>query len=110
MASLYIDSHQQDVSVERHFSRISPAFPSVTRFGACPAPGSTSMFCFSLRAPSGSGFPKKNPPSATAPYQGRDFFFGASAESTSRPWERGTSRRFAQECPEGNPGKYKQEN
>jgi hypothetical protein len=24
-------------------------------------------------------------------------------------WERGTSRRFAQECPEGNPGKYKQE-
>ncbi|MEA2259866.1 MAG: hypothetical protein QOJ51_2691 [Acidobacteriaceae bacterium] len=39
---------------------------------------------------------------------GRVFFFGASAESTSRPWERGTSRRFAQECPESNPGEYKQ--
>jgi hypothetical protein len=25
------------------------------------------------------------------------------------PWERVTSRRFAQECPEGNPGKSKQE-
>jgi hypothetical protein len=39
---------------------------------------------------------------------GQDFPFGASTESTSRPWERDTSRRFAQECPEGNPGKYKQ--
>jgi hypothetical protein len=25
-----------------------------------------------------------------------------------KTWERGTSRRFAQECPEGNSGKYKQ--
>jgi hypothetical protein len=54
--------------------------------------------------PFGSGFPKKKSPAQYArgygPKNGRDFFFGASAESTSRPWEQGTSRRFAQECPE----------
>ncbi len=39
---------QTSVSIERHLSRISPVFPSVTRIGACPAPVGTSMFCFGL--------------------------------------------------------------
>jgi hypothetical protein len=35
-------------------------------------------------------------------------FSEPSAKAPLGTWERGTSRRFAQECPEGNPGKYKQ--
>ena len=42
------------------------------------------------------------------PECGRDFSSEPPQKARLRPWERGTSRRFAQECPEGNPGKYKQ--
>jgi hypothetical protein len=66
-----------------------PCSPSVTRFGAYPAPGGTSMFCFALRAPYGSGFPKKKSPCGCGPY-GRDFFFGASQKAHLGTWERGT--------------------
>jgi hypothetical protein len=72
-----------------------------------------SAFCFALRAPFGSGFPNKKSSAqstrGSGPKTWRDFFFGASSERHAfGTWERGTSRRFAQECPEGNPGKYKQ--
>jgi hypothetical protein len=72
-----------------------------------------SAFCFTLRAPFGSGFPNKKSPAQSTrgcgPKNRRDFFFGASSERHAfGAWERGTSRRFAQECPEDNPGKYKQ--
>ena len=80
----------------------SPVFSLLTSghsLGACPAPGGASMFCFK---PFGSGFPATN---FSRKERARKFLAGASAESTSRPWERGTSRRFAQECPEEVPGK-----
>jgi hypothetical protein len=85
-----------------------PCSLSVTRSVLVPRPAARRCSASPLRAPCGSGFPNKKSPCGCGPKYGRDFFFGASAESTSRPWERGTSRRFAQECPEGNPGKYKQ--
>ena len=45
-----------------------------------------------------------------APHKTRTKRFSEpSAKAPLGTWERGTSRRFAQECPEGNPGKYKQE-
>ncbi len=72
---------------------ISPIFSLLTlghSLGAYPAPCGTSMFCFTLRVPGGSGFPNKKSPCGYGPKNGRDFFFGASTESTSRPWERGT--------------------
>jgi hypothetical protein len=112
MASLYIDTHQQDVSVKRHFSRISPAFPSGHSLRRFSRARRHSPFCFALRAPLGSGFPNKNLPRRDArgggPNYGRDFSSEPPQKARLRPWERGTSRRFAQECPEGNPGKYKQ--
>lgn len=107
-ASLYIDALQVGVSVKRH----SPVFSLLTL--------GHSLRCFSraLAArrcsashyvrPAGLGFQRKNLPRLRPLVRGEIFIFGASTESTSRPWERGTSRRFAQECPEGNPGKYKQ--
>jgi hypothetical protein len=42
------------------------------------------------------------------PECGRDFSSEPPQKARLRPWERAHSRRFAQECPEGNPGKYKQ--
>ena len=112
---------QTGVSVKRH----SPVFSLLTL--------GHSLRCLSrarrrvdvllrLRRPADLGFQRKNLPAAAA----------LSHPSTQRPragdpgsrarflsseppqkahlgtWERGTSRRFAQECPEGNPGKYKQ--
>jgi hypothetical protein len=84
-----------------------PCLPSVTRVGAYPTPCGASMFCFALAGALRVWVSKENLPAATA--LAGEIFLGASAESTSRPWEWGASRRFAQECPEGNTGKYKQE-
>jgi single-strand DNA-binding protein len=42
----YRDALQTSVSIERQFSRIFPVLPSVTRFGAYPAPCGTASFCF----------------------------------------------------------------
>ena len=102
---------RQNISVKRHFSPYFPVFPSVTRYGAFPAPGGTRRSASRCACPSGLGFQTKNlrAERGSGPKNGRDFFFGASAERHAfGTWERGTSRRFAQECPEGNPGKYKQ--
>jgi hypothetical protein len=67
-----------------------PCSPAVTRFGAYPAPGGTAGSAFSGLLPQ---------PGALGPH---------SKKCTLGTWERDTSRRFAQECPEGNPGKYNQ--
>jgi hypothetical protein len=100
MASLYIDAHQQGVSVERHFSPYFPCLSLVTRFGAYPAPCGTTRLCF-------FGF-QKIFSARTRKKRGKQRFSEPSEKAPLGTWERGTSRRFAQECPEGNPGKYKQ--
>jgi hypothetical protein len=79
-----------------------PDFPmshSVTRSVLHPAPGGAARLCFALRAPLRvSAFRKsfrqisaKNPD---------EKIFRTFRKSAVWPWERGTSRRFAQECPE----------
>ena len=92
------------VSVQRHPSSYFPCSPSVTRLGADPAPHHPSP----QRPRAG------DPDSAdcelllfldSSPNQKRWVPF---QKMQLLPWERGTSRRFAQECPEGIPGKYKQ--
>ena len=90
------------VSVKRHLSSYFPCSPSVTRFGAYPAPCGTARLCFGFAALRVSAFRKSF--RATE----RKKIFRTFRKSAAWPWERGTSRRFAQECPEGNPGKYKQ--
>jgi hypothetical protein len=59
---LYIDALQSyAISVERHFSRIPPAFPRPLASVLSRARRHSAL-CFALRAPSGSGFPNKNLP------------------------------------------------
>lgn len=94
---------RKNVSVESHLSRIFPAYPRSLARCLSLALRHVDVL-LPLRRPAGLGFQTKISPKVQT-----RFFFGASAESTSRPWERGTSRHFVQECPEGNPGKYKQE-
>ena len=90
------------VSVKRHPSSYFPCSPSVTRYGAYPAPCGTARLCFGLSAALRvSAFRKSF-------CNERKNIFRTFRKSAVWPWERGTSRRFAQECPEGNPGKYKQ--
>jgi hypothetical protein len=90
------------VSVHRHPSSYFPCLPSVTRFGAYPAPCGTARLCFGLSAALRvSAFRKSL-------CNERKRFSEPSEKAPLGTWERGTSRRFAQECPEGNPGKYKQ--
>ena len=79
-----------------------PCSPSVTRLGAYPAPCGTARLCFGLSAALRvSAFRKSL-------CRERKRFSEPSEKAPLGTWERGTSRRFAQECPEGNPGKYKQ--
>jgi uncharacterized protein Usg len=87
------------VSIQCHLSSYFPCSPSVTRFGADPAPcGNCATLLFRL---SENLFGK----TAKTP---KEKIFRTFRKCVAWPWERGTSRRFAQECPEGNPGKYKQ--
>ena len=89
------------VSIKRHPSSYFPCPPSVTRFGAYPAPCGTARLCFGFAALRVSAFRKSL-------CNERQKFSEPSEKAPLGTWERGTSRRFAQECPEGNPGKYKQ--
>jgi hypothetical protein len=63
---------QTDVSIERHLSRIRPC---LTRsLARCFSRALRHLaFCFALRAPCGSGFPKKKSPCGCGPKNGRDF-------------------------------------
>ena len=78
-----------------------PCSPSVTRFSAYPAPCGTARLCF-------FGF-QKIFSTTSRKERGKKRFPEPSENASLGTWERGTSRRFAQECPEGNSGKYKQE-
>jgi hypothetical protein len=92
------------VSVQRHPSSYFPCSPSVTRLGADPAPHHPSTRKQRAGDPDSADcelllFLDSSPNQVRwVPFQKMQLL----------PWERGTSRRFAQECPEGNPGKYKQ--
>ncbi len=92
---------QADVSIEHQFSRIFPCSPSVTRVGATPAPsGNCAALLFRL---SENLFGK-------SPHRTRTKRFSEPSEKAPLGLGSGThSRRFAQECPEGNPGKYTKE-
>ena len=91
---------QPSVSVKRHLSCIFPAFPRSLASVLIPRPSATARLAFSAfknlfsKSPHRTRTKRFSEPSAKAPLG---------------TWERGTSRRFAQECPEGNPGKYQQE-
>jgi hypothetical protein len=90
---------QSGVSVKRHLSCIFPAHPrSLAR---CLSRALRHGAALLLRL-SKNLFGK--PPQRTRTKR----FSEPSAKAPLGTWERGTSRRFAQECPEGNPGKYKQ--
>ena len=89
------------VSIKRHPSSYFPCPPSVTRFGAYPAPCGTARLCFGFAALRVSAFRKSL-------CNERKKIFRTFVKAPLGTWERGTSRRFAQECPEGDPGKYKQ--
>ncbi len=65
-----------------------PCSPSVTRFGAYPAPCGTSMFCFGCAAL--RVWVSKEKISLRLRPFGRDFFFGASQKAHLGTWERGT--------------------
>ena len=92
---------QTGVSIERHLSRIFPARPRSLASVPYPRPAARRVSA-----------------SAMPPYGLRlsENLCAMNAKTFSEPsvkaplgtWERGTSRRFAQECPEGNPGEYKQ--
>jgi hypothetical protein len=87
------------VSVQRHPSSYFPCSPSVTRFGAYPEPCGTARLAFSAFRKS---FRQKH-------NDCRKKRFSEPSENASLGLGSGAhSRRFAQECPEGNPGKYKQ--
>ena len=87
-----IGALQTSVSIERQFSRIPPAFPRSLARCLSRARRHVDVL-LRLRRPSGLGFQTKisraTGRAAAAQLRAR-FFFGASAESTSRPWERGT--------------------
>jgi hypothetical protein len=98
----HIGALQTGISIERQFSRIFPAHPRslARRFSRATSPRHAQTtrrgprFC-GLRA---SAFPGLLPqPDALGPHSGKcSSCLGSGAHS----------RRFAQECPEDNPGKY----
>ncbi len=104
-----IDALQSCVSIERQFSRIFPAhLQSLARCLSRARRHFDVLLRSPRRTPFGSGFPKKNLPAAAAlageifssePPQKAHLGLGSGAHS----------RHFVQECPGGNPGKYKQE-
>jgi hypothetical protein len=102
---------QTSVSVKR-LSPVFPSSPSVTRFGAYPAPLRHIDVLLRLRRPAGLGFQTKNLPrnirAAAAQSAGEIFSSEPPQKAHLGLGSGGPSRRFAQECPEGNPGKYKQ--
>jgi hypothetical protein len=96
-------SLQASVSMERHLSRIFPARPRSLALVPIPRPAARRVSAsatppYGLRLSENLCSKDKNAKRFPEP----------SVKAPLGTWERGTSRRFAQECPEGNPGKYKQ--
>jgi hypothetical protein len=97
-------SLQASVSMERHLSRIFPASPRSLALVPIPRPAARRVSAsatppYGLRLSENLCSKDKNAKRFPEP----------SVKAPLGTWERGTSRRFAQECPEGNPGKYQQE-
>lgn len=69
-------------------------------FGAYPAPGGTAVFCFGLRPPLGSRFPKTNLPLNDAAQPCGRFLLGPSEKADLGLGSRALSHGFAQVCPE----------
>lgn len=87
-----------------HFSRIFPARPRSLASVLIPRPSALAVLLL-LRRPRGFRLSenllgKETGTQKDFPNLPKKHAFGTR--------ERGTSRRFAQECPEGNPGKYRQ--
>ena len=95
---------QKGVSVEHHLSRISPAHPRSLASVLTPRPAARRVSA-SASPPYGLRLSEN----LCAKNKNAKRFSEPSVKAPLGTWERGTSRRFAQECPEGNPGKYKQE-
>jgi hypothetical protein len=82
--------------------RIFPAYPRSLALVLIPRPAARRVSASAYQPPCG--------------FRLSENLCATNAKRLSEPsekaplgtWERGTSRRFAQECPEGNPGKYKQ--
>ena len=99
----YIGALQTGIPVERQFSRIFPAHPRSLASVLIPRPAARRVSASHCVRPAGFGFQKifvqrtqkdfPNLPKKTP------LGLGSGAHS----------RRFAQECPEGNSGKFKQE-
>jgi hypothetical protein len=87
------------VLVESHFSRI---FSAITRSLASvliPRPRH-SAFCFALTGALRIWVSKEKSPLRLRPLRGEIFLRSLRRKHAFGTWERGTSRRFAQECPE----------
>ena len=95
---------QTSVFVERHLSRIFPAHPRSLASVLNPRPAARRVSASAL-PPYGLRLSEN----LCAKNKNAKRFSEPSVKAPLGTWERGTSRRFAQECPEGNPGKYKQE-
>ena len=96
----YRDALQTSVSIERQFSVFS-----LLTLGH-------SLWCLSRALRHGVVLLSRHLPEQVCKPRQRTphkLLPGPSKKALLGAWERGTSRRFAQECPEGNPGKYKQE-
>lgn len=107
----YLCAPQMEVSIERQFSRIVPAFPrSLARcFSRAPSHSDSAAHRALLLPDSSPNQRHWVPTPEKAPST-----LGAGHTTTPARTVRvlgdpGYSRRFAQECPEGNPGKSKQE-
>ena len=95
---------QTGVSVDRHLSRIFPAHPRSLASVLTPRPAARRVSASAL-PPYGLRLSEN----LCAKNKNAKRFSEPSVKAPLGTWERGTLRRFAQECPEGNPGKYKQE-
>jgi hypothetical protein len=86
-------------------SAISPVFSLLTlghSLGAYPAPGGTARLCFGFTALRVSAFRK------SFVQRTQKDFPNLPKKAPLGLGSGAHSRRFAQECPEGNPGKYNQ--
>jgi hypothetical protein len=108
----YIGALQTNCSIERQFSRISPAFPRSLASVLVPRPAALDVL-LRLSRPSGLGFQQQISRAECARLAAQ-----RTGEISRRSLHRkhafglgsgAHSRRCAQECPEGNPGKYTQE-
>jgi hypothetical protein len=82
--------------------RIFPAYPRSLALVLIPRPAALRVSASAYQPPSGFRL------SENLCAKNAKRFSEPSEKAPLGTWERGTSRRFAQECPEGNPGKYKQ--